>query len=241
VIEPQEVLDVGTGTGNWAIDFGICLCIISNIVLKLLNIGDDNPQASVIGTDLSPIQPIFVPPNVRFQLSDMEEPWNFREKFDFIHVRMGFTWIKKVIQSAFESLNPGGYLELQDAVLPFRSDDSTLSGTALEYWNNLVISKAKELGKDWTCASQHVENMRKIGFIDVEKTDRKWPINGWPPEKELKEVGICCLQILLDGIEAFSMEVLVESGMMSEEEVQVLLTGVRKDLKDTRIHAYVPM
>jgi len=43
----QKVLDVGTGTGLWAIDFG-----------------DTYPNAEVIGTDLSPIQPSWVPPNV---------------------------------------------------------------------------------------------------------------------------------------------------------------------------------
>ena len=36
----QNVLDVGTGTGIWAIDFA-----------------DEYPSARVIGTDLSPIQP----------------------------------------------------------------------------------------------------------------------------------------------------------------------------------------
>lgn len=36
----KRVLDVGTGTGIWAIDFG-----------------DEHPDATVIGVDLSPIQP----------------------------------------------------------------------------------------------------------------------------------------------------------------------------------------
>ena len=36
----QKVLDIGTGTGIWAIDFA-----------------DEYPSASVIGTDISPIQP----------------------------------------------------------------------------------------------------------------------------------------------------------------------------------------
>ena len=36
----KRVLDVGTGTGIWAIDFG-----------------DEHPEAEVIGVDLSPIQP----------------------------------------------------------------------------------------------------------------------------------------------------------------------------------------
>jgi methylase of polypeptide subunit release factors len=37
---PSKVLDIGTGTGIWAMDFG-----------------DEFPEAEVIGTDISPIQP----------------------------------------------------------------------------------------------------------------------------------------------------------------------------------------
>jgi len=36
----QKALDIGTGTGIWAIDFA-----------------DEHPSATVIGTDISPIQP----------------------------------------------------------------------------------------------------------------------------------------------------------------------------------------
>ncbi|KAF4467084.1 methyltransferase [Fusarium albosuccineum] len=43
----RKVLDVGTGTGIWAIDFA-----------------DEFPSATVIGTDLSPIQPAWIPPNL---------------------------------------------------------------------------------------------------------------------------------------------------------------------------------
>jgi methylase of polypeptide subunit release factors len=37
---PKRVLDIGTGTGIWAMDFG-----------------DEFPEAEVTGTDISPIQP----------------------------------------------------------------------------------------------------------------------------------------------------------------------------------------
>lgn len=68
---PMHVLDVGTGTGIWAIDFA-----------------DRFPSAEVLGTDLSPTQPSLVPPNLRFEVDDCTDPWLFRkESFDFIHVR----------------------------------------------------------------------------------------------------------------------------------------------------------
>jgi SAM-dependent methyltransferase len=44
--DPHRILDVGTGTGIWAID-----------------IADKYPMAEVIGTDITPIQPAWVPPN----------------------------------------------------------------------------------------------------------------------------------------------------------------------------------
>jgi tRNA G46 methylase TrmB len=55
---PRKVLDIATGTGTWAIEMG-----------------DRYPEAEIIGTDLSPIQPTFVPPNVRFFVEDSGDDW----------------------------------------------------------------------------------------------------------------------------------------------------------------------
>lgn len=47
------VLDIATGMGDWAI-----------------GMGDYFPQSQIIATDLSPIQPDEVPPNVNFYVED---------------------------------------------------------------------------------------------------------------------------------------------------------------------------
>ena len=47
----HKALDIGTGTGVWAIDFA-----------------DMFPDCEVIGTDISPIQPSWVPPNLKLSV-----------------------------------------------------------------------------------------------------------------------------------------------------------------------------
>ena len=50
--------------------------------------GDRFPGAEIVGTDLSPIQPTWVPPNVRFYVEDAEADWlEENESLDFVHAR----------------------------------------------------------------------------------------------------------------------------------------------------------
>jgi hypothetical protein len=51
-------------------------------------VGDEYPSAQILGTDLSPIQPVWVPPNVKFMVDDAELDWLELENFyDFVHGR----------------------------------------------------------------------------------------------------------------------------------------------------------
>lgn len=58
VQNPEQILDIGTGSGIWAIDMA-----------------DQYPNCQVLGTDLSPIQPTWVPPNCKFEVDDLEQDW----------------------------------------------------------------------------------------------------------------------------------------------------------------------
>lgn len=74
----QNILDIGTGTGIWAIEMG-----------------DQFPSANVLGIDLSPIQPEWVPANVHFVVDDAESDWIYPDNhFDYIHTRHTVMGIK---------------------------------------------------------------------------------------------------------------------------------------------------
>jgi hypothetical protein len=58
-------------------------------------VGDKFDSANILGIDLSPIQPDWVPPNVRFMVDDAESPWlHPRNHFDYIHSRHTVMGIK---------------------------------------------------------------------------------------------------------------------------------------------------
>lgn len=66
---PQRVIDIGTGTGIWAMQVS-CFGTLFMTDTCHSDFADESPSAEVIGTDVSPIQPNWVPPNVKFELDD---------------------------------------------------------------------------------------------------------------------------------------------------------------------------
>ena len=156
--DPSRVLDLGTGTGIWAINFA-----------------DEHPNSVVIGTDLSPIQPTWLPPNCKFYIEDIESPWNYgpEEHFDFIHGR-GLCgsiadW-KKLLLQAYENLKPGGWLETQEFDTDVRSDDGTHGlATNLASWLEELKGASERFGKPLKMAHQLKGWMEEVGFVDVEQ------------------------------------------------------------------------
>ena len=88
---PHRVLDIGAGSGIWCIDFA-----------------DIYPSAELLGVDLSANLPTYVPPNVRFEVDDLEDDWTFSYPFDYIHSRYMAGSIKdwpRLMKQCFESVD----------------------------------------------------------------------------------------------------------------------------------------
>jgi len=152
--EPLHMLDLGTGTGIWAMEMA-----------------EEFPAAVVHGTDISPIQPEWVPPNCHFYIDDVENDWVFKQPFDYIHGRsMGGVigdW-KKFHAEAFKHTKPGGWLEIQDFEGHFGCDDGTLKADSwMVQWTSEMEKGSAVFGKSYTAIVSQRRYMIDAGFVNV--------------------------------------------------------------------------
>ncbi|KAF1812195.1 S-adenosyl-L-methionine-dependent methyltransferase [Eremomyces bilateralis CBS 781.70] len=223
--DPHHILDIGTGTGIWAID-----------------VADEFPSCEVIGTDLAPTQPSFVPPNCKFIIDDAEDTWLFGStKFDLVHFRvMGgcFKDWRQVFKHAFDACAPGGYIEVKDFILPMKCIDHTYAGTALEEWDRNMITASENFGKEICQVDSYKGWLLEAGFVDIQQRDFMWPSNPWPKDRKLKEIGKWNEVNITDGLEGFSLKLMTHGLGWSETSVQVHIAQVRSAIRDRGIHAY---
>ncbi|BDD57552.1 hypothetical protein MPDQ_007446 [Monascus purpureus] len=223
---PQRILDLGCGTGQWAID-----------------IGDMFPSAQVIGNDLSPIQPSMVPPNVQFEVDDIESDWAFRTPFDFIHGRYLASAVRdwpRLFQQTYQNLKPGGYCEFLDFDFTYRSDDGSIKETHDLYINSAeFIRAANILGQEPCPGPKFRKWAEETGFVNIKEHTFKIPNGPWPKDSKLKELGAWNRIQSLEGFEAWTMGMFTRVLGWSPEEVQVHLARARQDIRNPDIHAYV--
>ncbi|KFY24031.1 hypothetical protein V493_05478 [Pseudogymnoascus sp. VKM F-4281 (FW-2241)] len=223
---PQKAIDIGTGTGIWAIDFA-----------------DQFPSAEVIGTDLSPTQPSFVPPNLRFELDDAQLDWTFNEHtFDYVHLRCLFGSISdwpKLYNDAFRAIKPGGWIEQVEINVQIVSDDGTVDEDhILTGWSKPFFQASEIVGKSIRLLDQTKELMLKAGFTNVVQRNYKVPIGAWSSEPKLKEVGRWSLLFCLSGMESWAMYMLINVLMWKVEDVNEYLAKVKAAFLDKKNHGY---
>jgi hypothetical protein len=90
-------------------------------------------------------------------------------------------------------------------------------------------------------ALQYADQMRAAGFEDIHQSLFKWPQNRWPKDPKMKELGMWTHADIAGGLSGLSMAMFTRVLGWTAEELEVFLVDVRKEMRDTRVHAYFPM
>jgi SAM-dependent methyltransferase len=219
-----RILDIGTGTGLWAIEMG-----------------DHYPAAEcVIGTDLSPIQSKWVPPNVRFVVDDVEQDWVETQPYDYIHCKYMSGSIQnwqRLIQQCYEHLKPGGWLELQESDNTMYSEDGSLTpDNSMVRMMDGLMDAAGKIGRTMDPAP-HMEGWAQhAGFTNINQQRFKLPIGSWPRDPGLKEIGTLMRVNFVEGVEAFTAALFQDVLGWPKDEVAFLNRAVQADAQRKDVH-----
>ncbi|KAJ0309108.1 hypothetical protein COL516b_003006 [Colletotrichum fioriniae] len=211
---PQRILDVGTGIGEWAI-----------------GMADEFPNCEVIGTDISAIAPTSIPMNCFFEVDDAELEWE-RElnSFDLVHFRhmMGaFLDWNFIYKEAFKVIRPGGWIELLDW-----DDQQGFKKFLSEF---PPTSEIHELSRDLTQAGVKAGRARGVthmnpklltdaGFTDIKLTEHTIPINLESSEGKL------WLIACIDGLEAECLRPLTKYMGWEPDHVKTACHNVAREM-----------
>ncbi|CCE28852.1 uncharacterized protein CPUR_02541 [Claviceps purpurea 20.1] len=245
----HRVLDVGTGSGIWAIEFA-----------------DQFPNASVVGTDLSPCQPEWVPPNVCFEIDDatLEWTWNANH-FDFIHMRYivgGIGDWTALFKEAYRCCAPGGWVESIEYDVELRSDDGTTELEPVLYsYGDLFREASKILKRPLFVREIQPRALDEAGFIEKRVIQYKIPIGPWAKDRKFAEIGRFAREAMEKDLQGMGSphfytyigekvnishlglscytQMLWQSVQKPEDEYQVWLATIRKAIRNPKVHSYM--
>ncbi|KAI8651305.1 hypothetical protein NCS55_01374400 [Fusarium keratoplasticum] len=204
----QRILDVGTGSGIWAIDMA-----------------DIFPSAHIIGIDISPTQLSWIPPN----LFDFIHIRSLHDAID--------DWTKLYGQ-LFKFLKPGGWVQHMEPGIALRCDNPATKvdkDHVFKQWAQLFYDAGDRLGRTFDITDKKMETWAcEAGFTQIPPKTLKLPYGGWPKDPTLKELGRYVnfyMDMSLGGFATYPMSQILG---WSLEEITVLVTQMRAAINDQK-------
>ncbi|KIL87518.1 hypothetical protein FAVG1_09225 [Fusarium avenaceum] len=230
----QKVLDIGTGTGDT--DY------------HDTDYADEHPNTAVIGTDLSPTQPAWIPSNLMFEVDDCTAPWKWdANTFDFVHMRYLFGAITDwtaLFKEAYSATKPGGWVESCESEPMTHSDDGTVTNDGSTVlggiWDRVFIEGGRITGCSLSVLTEdlQIKGMKEAGFVDIQEAFYKVPFGSWPEDARLAEIGQFAKLSLESDLVGYSQMIWQEVLKWPAHEYQIFLHQVRQDLRNKKLHPY---
>jgi len=173
---------------------------------------DQYPHVEVTGTDITPIQPTWTPPNLTFELDDANQEWTWPDNtFDFVYVRFLNGCIRdweKFYRQAYRCLKPGGWLEHHEVALEWKSDTQEIPPhSPIGQLIQLFTSAGEKIGRTFRTVDDCLQKpaMEAAGFVDLQEKYLKCPLGDWPTDPQQKQVGLLMNEALLGDLEGMFM------------------------------------
>jgi hypothetical protein len=122
-------------------------------------------------------------------------------------------------------------------------DDGTLpQHSAIVKWHHLLVEGASLGNINLRFSSAELKTQaEKAGFVNVKIKEYKIPIGKWARGKKLKLLGAFQREVVMLGLEAFSLAIFTRLLGWSKNKVEIFLEGVRQELKTSSYHWYWPL
>ncbi|KAH7228560.1 S-adenosyl-L-methionine-dependent methyltransferase [Fusarium redolens] len=206
-------------SGDWAID-----------------LADNNPGVDVIGIDIVPIQPDWIPPNVEFQIDDCEQEWTFNESsIDYIHARglNGNVNRTRLTRTVFKTLKPGGVVEFDEMAIDFGACEWDLEmETVLGDWKEFFVDAGEKRRTPFIFVNDTTlqQEMRSAGFEDVKVYTYQIPLGTWSRSEKAIKLGKIFLETLTKDMVGSVLRIATEDLGWSEQQAQVFAATVRNKI-----------
>ena len=226
--ELQNILDLATGTGEWA-----------------MGVADRFPSATVLGVDVAQIQPRWVPPNCEFEIGDVEDVWRLRRNhFDLIHMRDPLFIVRDwdtLLRQCFQHLKLGGWCELACSYLAPASDDGSMPDSSdFRLMCAKLVEASKDFGTPADCPLHFAEYLDRAGFVNITTQVFKIPSCPWPEDERQREIGMLEQANLESGASAWGLRLLERVFGWTPAQTEVEMVGFRGAAANVRYRQQLP-